>query len=338
MRNDTTNKLAIYGTLGPACKEVGTLKALFEAGMTGVRLNLSHTDLDDCAQWLENLRAAGKEAGVAPELLIDLKGPELRVDALEVPIPLTEGEEVTIGEGGIPMPPILFTALTPGQEILLDDGAMLLAVCTCNKGSARCLVRRGGTLKGRKSIAAPGAKLHPPTLTESDLRNLQVAKAHGVTAVMLPFVRDKEDILTLRKALEEAGAPDIRILAKLENRAGVHTLPTLLPYADEIIIARGDLGNDMPLWKLPRVQKEIAANCRAAGQPFMVVTQLLHSMQAAAVPTRAEVSDIFNAVLDGAASLMLTGETAVGAYPVEAMRYLCSTAAEALGYLAGQQE
>ena len=148
--------------------------------------------------------------------------------------------------------------------------------------------------------------------------------------MMLPFVRGKADILALRSALEQADAADIRIFAKIENMAGVRALPEFLHLADEIVIARGDLGNAMPLWELPRCQKQLSAVCRAAGVPFMVVTQMLDSMCSRAVPTRAEVSDIYNAVADGASSVMLTGETAAGQYPVEAMEYLVRTARTAL--------
>ena len=322
-----------YGTLGPACQEEETLLRLFQAGMTGVRLNLSHVDLDGCGPWLEHLWEAARRAGVDhPQLLVDLRGPELRVDQLAQPVALAEGETVLLGEGGIPVPPIVLPSLHRGQQVLLDDGALLLEAEAPAEGGVACRVIRGGTLRPRKSIALPGAGLRPPTLTPSDLRNLSLAVSCGVTGVMLPFVRDEEDLLTLRRALEEAGGGQIRVFAKLENREGVAMLPRLLPHADEIVIARGDLGNDLPLWELPAVQKEVAALCRQAGKPFMVVTQMLHSMHHSAVPTRAEVSDIFNAVLDGASSIMLTGETAAGDYPVEAMTYLCKTADCALAY------
>ena len=162
---------------------------------------------------------------------------------------------------------------------------------------------------------------------------ISAAKAFGVTAVMQPFVRDRADLETVRAALDAAGASDIRLFAKIENLEGVRNLPQLLGACDEIVIARGDLGNAMPLWKLPAVQKQISAACRAAGKPFMVVTQMLASMEKSAVPTRAEVSDIFNAVLDGAASVMVTGETAVGQYPVAVISYLAKTAACAEEFL-----
>ena len=147
----------------------------------------------------------------------------------------------------------------------------------------------------------------------------------GVTGVMQPFVRDHSDLECVKEARREAGAEDIRLFAKIENMDGVRKLEKLLPAADEIVIARGDLGNAVHLWDLPGVQRQISEKCRAAGKPFMVVTQMLASMERSPVPTRAEVNDIFHAVMDGAASIMVTGETAVGDYPVEVIRYMVNT-------------
>ena len=324
--------LDIYGTLGPRCAERETLARMFAAGMSGVRLNLSHVTLRHASGQIEALHAAAADAGKRAQLLIDLQGPELRVGVLPEPLQLNEGACATLGTGGIPIPALILPALRPGQEVLLDDGKLLLEVTAANADTAEAKVRRGGMLQSRKSIALPGLRLRPPTLTETDLENIRLASDFGVTAVMQPFVRDRRDLETVRAALDAAGGQDIRLFAKIENLDGVIHLPELIAACDEIVIARGDLGNAMPLWELPRVQKEIAAACRKAGRPFMVVTQMLASMERSPVPTRAEVSDIFNAVLDGAASVMVTGETAVGAYPVEVIRYLANTAAEALAY------
>ncbi len=323
----------IYGTLGPRCCDVETLRAMFDAGMTGVRLNLSHITLHDAAQEIENLHHAAGLCGTAADLLIDMQGPELRTGALESPLTLEEGQDVTLGAGGIPVPDLVLPCLTPGQELLLDDGKLLLEVLDCKTRSSRARVLRGGCLTSRKSLALPGCSLHPPTLTQMDLQNLSLAVSYGVTGVMQPFVRDKNDLETVRSTLDRFGGKDIRLFAKIENQEGVRNLDELIPACDEIVIARGDLGNAMPLWELPRVQKDISKKCRVAGRDFMVVTQMLYTMEHAAVPTRAEVSDIFNAVCDGAASVMVTGETAVGDYPVEAIRYLFKTASEAVRYL-----
>lgn len=325
--------LDLYGTLGPACSDVETLAAMFEAGMTGLRLNLSHVTLPHAASQLAAMHEAAKRCGKCAQLLIDMQGPELRVGALPEPLELSEGQEITVGAEGIPVPVLVLPHLLPGQQMLLDDGKLLLEILHTSTDFALARVLRGGVLRSRKSIALPGSRLHPPTMTELDLQNISYARQYGVTAVMQPFVRDRRDLETVRRALCDAGCDDIRLFAKIENLEGVANLEELIPACDEIVIARGDLGNAMPLWELPRLQKEIAAKCRAHGRAFMVVTQMLASMEHSAVPTRAEVSDIFNAVCDGAASVMVTGETAVGAYPVEVIRYLANTAAQAEAYL-----
>lgn len=230
-----------------------------------------------------------------------------------------------------------------GQKILLDDGKILLEMLapdgsssdkTLNRqdtGGIYLRVVRGGVLESRKSVALPGCSIKTPAMTENDIAQISKAKEFGVTAVMQPFVRSKEDLIEVRRALDKAGCGDIRLLAKIENRDGISRLEELIPYCDEIVIARGDLGNAMDLWDLPAAQKHISAVCRREGRDFMVVTQMLDSMMHRQVPTRAEVSDIFNAVLDGAASVMVTGETAAGEYPLQVIRYLYKTvkAAEA---------
>ncbi len=337
-----------YGTLGPSCQQEATLVAMFQEGMTGLRLNLSHKPLAACADWIRSMHQAAARVGIVPQLLIDLQGPELRVGQFEEPLRLEVGQIWEADQ--LKLPVIVLPYLIEGQTVLLDDGKLLAEVVSRFNGTKSfgeeaagetnagtvltpaLRIVRGGVLASRKSIALPGVTIPSPTLTQADLDNLQVAKEYGVTGVMLPFVRSAQDLITLREALEAAGAGDIRIYAKLESLEGVAMLEELLPYADEIVIARGDLGNCMDLWHLPAVQKQVAAVCRRAGKPFMVVTQMLASMEHAAVPTRAEVSDIFNAVLDGASSVMVTGETAVGEYPIDTIKYLVQTSREALEF------
>ena len=317
----------IYGTLGPACSDENTLEQMLKAGMTGIRLNLSHIGLTAAAEQVATLRRAEKAAEKKAKLLIDMQGPELRVGEMEEQS-LEKGQAVDVER--LCLPAIVLPHLKQGQELLLDDGKLLLVM----EGPYTARVVRGGLLKGRKSVALPGADIYPPTLTESDLENISHAAEFGVSGLMQPFVRGREDLITVRRALDEAGGRAIKLLAKIENMRGVENLEELLDYCDEIIIARGDLGNAMPLWELPGVQKRIAEKCRQEGKPFMVVTQMLYSMEKSPVPTRAEVSDIFNAVADGAASVMVTGETAVGKYPVETIKYLANTVESACKYLA----
>jgi pyruvate kinase len=323
----------IYGTLGPQCSTKEILIKMFDAGMTGVRLNLSHISLHHAAQQIETLHTAAEACGKTAQLLIDMQGPELRIGVLETPVSLSEGETAELGKGGIPIPELVLPALAPRQKVLLDDGKILLEVFSVGEEGASAQILRGGTLSSRKSIALPGSALHPPTMTEVDRENISLAMQYGVTSVMQPFVRDRKDLDTVRAALDEAGGSSIKLFAKIENMEGVSNLDDLIPACDEIVIARGDLGNAMPLWELPRVQKFISEKCSKANRKFMVVTQMLASMEHNAVPTRAEVSDIFNAVCDGAASVMVTGETAVGEHPVEVIRFLANTAREAQCYL-----
>ena len=249
---------------------------------------------------------------------------------LAEPISLQEGHAALLGAGGIPVPRSVVEAARPGDQISLDDSALLLTVEEAGPDRLTCRVERGGLLKSRKSLALLGREVDSPTLTAEDRANLAQAGRFGVTHILQPFVRGREDLLTLRSALAELGLDQVKIMAKIENRRGMEKLDEILEEADVICIARGDLGNSMPLWELPSAQKRIAQTCRAAGKPFFVVTQLLWSMEERAVPTRAEVSDIYNAVLDGSCALMLTGETAAGRHPLEAMEYLAKTARCAL--------
>lgn len=318
----------IYGTIGPACRDRKILTEMFREGMDGVRLNLSHTSLEEASALIEACLGAAEAAWVEqPELLIDMQGPELRVGTLDEPLTLSDGDLLAIGD--IPLPEIVakgLPALADGQDVLLDDGKILLkTVHVKPDGDVRLRVVRGGVLESRKSVALPGWFIKAPAMTDKDREQIRQAKDFGVTAVMQPFVRGKEDLMEVRAALDEAGCEDVRLLAKIENMDGIDKLDELIPHCDEIVIARGDLGNAMDLWELPAAQKRIAAACKKSGRDFMVVTQMLDSMTHSKVPTRAEVSDIYNAVLDGASSVMVTGETAAGDYPVDVIRYLYRT-------------
>ncbi len=324
---------ALYGTLGPRCADTETLEKMLDAGMTGIRLNLSHRSLLESAAWIEAFWQAAERTGTKPELIMDTLGPELRIGAMSGPAHLIEGKNILLDQpGGIPLPKAVTDRLREGQELWMDDGKLRVEVFAV-RGGLRGRVLQGGVLQSRKSVAIPGEEIRLPALTDSDRENLLRAKEFGVTGLMQPFVRGRADLESVREGMAACGCPSLRLFAKIENRVGLEKLPELLPACDEIVIARGDLGNAVPLWELPRVQKEIAALCRRENKPFMVVTQMLSSMENSPVPTRAELSDIFNAVLDGASSLMVTGETAAGAYPVEVVRYLAATAREAENYL-----
>ena len=316
----------VYGTIGPACANPEILQEMFREGMTGMRLNTSHISVKEAAPQIRMIREAAAACGVEAQILIDMQGPELRIAKMTQQMNLIKDqivcfrEEMCEGEG-IPLPKMIYEALAEGIEVLLDDGKILVEML----GDHKAIVRRGGVLSGGKSIALSGVELNPPAMTNQDCENIKDAVEYGVTGVMQPFVRSAADLQTVRNAINEACGNEIRLFAKIENLSGVENLENFFGLADEIVIARGDLGNAMPLWELPGVQKDISRRCKAAGVPFMVVTQMLASMEHRAVPTRAEVSDIYNAICDGASSVMVTGETAVGQYPIEVIRYLSRT-------------
>ena len=312
-----------YATLGPACCEVDTLSAMLRLGHTGFRLNLSHRTLSDCKAWTDALRAAGEAVGVRPELIIDLRGAELRLGSLTRPLLLRTGDTIRFGKMGLPLlDDDILAARRPGQTILIDDGAMELTVERHDGETAVCRCLRGGTLEGKKSITLPGIDVPRPAVGEADHADLAVARQHGVTAVMQPFVRSRACLEEVRAALAQHDLADLTVFAKVEDAEGVATVSEWMDLCDVVTIARGDLGSNLCLYDLPRAQKKIAAACRDAGKDFLVVTHLLQSMIHAPVPTRAEVTDIYNACLDGAACLMLTGETAQGAYGLEAVKVL----------------
>ena len=313
----------IYCTLGPACADADTIEHMIALGMTGARLNLSHTMLRHERKLLDALADASARCDAPIKLLVDLQGPELRVGFFDTPLELNEGEKVPLD--ALMLPDAVRGVLAPGYDLLLDDGKILLTVSI----DEQALVVRGGLLQSRKSLAIPGSNIQLPPLTDVDRQNLKDAVRCGAYGVMQPFVRGRDDLFALRAALDEVGGEDLKLFAKIESIEGVSALPDLFGAADEFVIARGDLGNAMPLWDLPATQKRIAAVCRNAGAPFMVVTQMLASMERNSVPTRAEVNDVFNAVLDGATSVMVTGETAIGAHPIEVVRYLANTVASA---------
>ena len=322
-----------YGTLGPACCQAETLRRMIQAGMTGIRLNLSHKSLKESEEGIQYYLNAAKKEGAVPHLMIDLQGPELRIGNLPAEMILEKGRKVTIGDGQIPISKKILPEMEAGQQILLDDGKIKLKVLEkSTENDYSCQIVCGGILTSKKSVAFPGCQIHQPTLTNQDIENLSYVKEYCVTDVMLPFVRDKKDLENLRNALHDAGCQKVRIFAKIENMQGVQHVEELIPYCDYIVIARGDLGNAMPLSKLPGIQYQVAKICQKRERKFLIVTQMLNSMMDAPYPTRAEVNDIFQAVMQGASAIMLTGETAAGKYPVEAMKMLTETGEDARKY------
>lgn len=322
----------VFGTLGPACDDENVLSDMFAMGMTGIRVNLSHVMLTDCSESIERIKRAAKKSGVCPKILIDMQGPELRIGKFNGKIALEAGQIAKIGKEGIPLDSSISERLEAGDELLLDDGKILAEVAAKDEQGAVLRIIRGGELSQRKSILIRGKEITLPAITSDDRDNLKLAGRCDITGIMQPFVRSRRDLEEVRAALKECGCDSLKIYAKIENRAGMENIRSFIELCDEVIIARGDLGNSMPLWELPRAQKQISKMCNECKKPFMVVTQMLASMEKSPVPTRAEVSDIYNAVLDGASSVMVTGETAVGVNPVEVIRYLSNTVSQAAKY------
>lgn len=329
-------RLDYYGSMGPACCDKETLIKMIEKGMTGIRLNLSHKSLADSAEWIKTYQEAAAECGKEPKLMIDLQGPEVRIGDLKNPIQLTAGETVEISdENDLAIEAEIRMKLRSEMVLKLDDGCIWLQVESCEDGKCICKVLKGGKLTSRKSLAIDELEIHNPTLTEADYDNLLHAQEYGVSEVLLPFVRGKEDVMTLRNELKRLDA-DIKLFAKIESMEGVENLEEIVAFCDCVVIARGDLGNAVTLPRLPILQQEIAKTCRENNRPIVVVTQMLQSMMKSAVPTRAEVNDIFHAVCDGASVLMLTGETAMGDYPVDAIDMLVQTGEAAREYVYGK--
>ncbi len=305
----------IFATFGPSCRDEETLGKMVAEGLTGMRLNLSHMTLWDAADYI----SAYQSVTDTPRILIDMQGPELRVGKADIEI------KGRLDLNDIELPTVVLNELEAGDELLLDDGKLLCRMTDPRHAD----VIRGGFLASRKSVKIKGKNVDMPVLTDHDIANIKAAREYGVTAIMQPFVRSGNDLKKVREILDENGAENIKIYAKIENRQGSENLSDILSHCDAIVIARGDLGNDMPLWELPAVQKRIEDACHKAEKPYIVVTQMLASMENSPVPTRAEVSDIYHAVYHGAWGVMITGESAVGKYPVEAVKYLSKTAKSA---------
>ena len=255
-----------YATLGPACCRAELLTDLLGLGLTGFRLNLSHTTLAACRPWTDAVQAARQASGRDAELIVDMRGPELRMGPLSRPVTLTAGERVTLGPGGLPVEPDILAAIRPGREILLDDGLMALRAESCGE-AVSCTVTRGGVLESRKSITLPGVELLRPALTARDLLDLDAAAGQGVTAVMQPFVRRRRELEEVREALHARGLDRLTLFAKVEDRLGWEALPRWMDACDVVTVARGDLGSNLGLLRLPGAQKDMAARCRRAGSP-----------------------------------------------------------------------
>jgi pyruvate kinase len=322
----------IIVTVGPASNSEAVLRDLLVAGVDVFRLNFSHGTQQSHGEIIQRIRRLAAEARRSVAILQDLSGPKIRTGALVngAPIQLNAGDPFTIAVGTFVGAPgrvsttyqDLPLAVKRGDNLLLDDGRIQLRVEGSDSQEVRTVVVDGGQLGEHKGINAPGAELPAAGLTPKDADDLNFGVKAGVDYIALSFVQSAADIRAARDALRKAGAPNTPIIAKLERPAALQRLEAILVSSDAVMVARGDLGLEMPLEQVPRVQKEVTRRARALGVPVIVATQVLESMRTEPRPTRAEVSDAANAVDDGVDAIMLAGETAIGAYPVRAVQTL----------------
>ena len=318
-------------TIGPASEEEATLAAMLDAGMDVARLNLSHGTLEEHARRLERVRRLAAERGRIVAVMLDIQGPKIRLGEVGADRAVRPGDELTLVgvaspqaevDGAVPVVyPALARSVRPGQAIFLDDGAIRLTVEAVEGARVRCRVHNAGTIRSRKGVALPGVDVDLPAIGEADRQHLRWAAQVGVDVVAASFVRRGEHVEAVRRELRSAGSSAC-VVAKIESAQGLRHLDEIVAAADGVMVARGDLGVDIPLEEVPLAQKAIIRRCNEAGKPVIVATQMLESMVHSPLPTRAEVTDVANAIFDGADAVMLSGETAVGRYPVEAVAML----------------
>jgi pyruvate kinase len=322
----------IVATIGPVSSTHDTVRSLVDAGVDAFRLNLSHGTQQQHAAGAAVVREVQEETGKPLALMADLQGPKLRIGDLEAPRTLLKDEQVyVIGEqhavdSELPVAPaVISEVLRPGHDVLIDDGLVRLRVQEVEQGRARCLVIVGGEVKSHKGVNLPGVPVPIPSLTKKDLDDLDFALNLGVDYVALSFVRAAADVRDLQAIIRQHGSP-ARVIAKIEKSEAIDALDEVLVETDAVMVARGDLGVEIGAATVPLLQKKIILRCLEAGKPVITATQMLESMIEHAEPTRAEASDVANAVLDGTSAVMLSAETATGNYPVEAVETMARIA------------
>lgn len=325
------NKTKIICTLGPATNSVEKIVELANAGMNIARVNFSHGTYESHQELISNIRKAEEESGKTITILGDLQGPKIRINKFEGgQCELVKGQEFVItnediGLGNSEIVSTNFEGLIndakDGKEILLDDGYIILDITSVEGNKIKTKVRKGGILKDKKGIIIPDCSSSAPSITDKDLKDLKFAIENDVDAIAMSFVRNANDIVELRGAMKIYGKK-LPVVAKIERKEAVNNLTSIVKEVDIIMVARGDLGLEMPAELVPLTQKEIIDKCNFYGKPVIVATQMLESMIKNPRPTRAEASDVANAVLDGADALMLSGETSVGDYPIDTVEYM----------------
>jgi pyruvate kinase len=331
----------IVATIGPATRSRDMLAKLIAAGMDGVRLNFSHGGHEEHAEVARHVRELQTEFGKAIALIADLQGPKLRIAELGATRILETGSEVFVAteasarDGDLPVAPaVIGEVLQPGHDVLIADGSVRLRVEDVVEGRARCAVVVGGPVSAHKGVNLPGVPIPIPSLTKKDLADLEFALQLGVDFVALSFVRSPADVRDLRDLIESAGS-HANVIAKIEKAEAVAALDDIVTETDAIMVARGDLGVEIGPAEVPLLQKQIILKSLQRGKTVITATQMLESMVHDPEPSRAEASDVANAILDGTSALMLSEETAIGAYPVEAVAFMdriARTIEPSLGY------
>ena len=327
-------KTKIICTIGPASANEDTVREMIRGGMDVARLNFSHGDHAGHKRTADMIKAARDELGTYTALLLDTKGPEIRIGKLVEPVALEKDAEFKLVFDDIIGDETqvsvtykdLWRDIDVGSRILIDDGLIELRVLEATAAGINCRVINGGRISDRKGVNVPGVKLSMPFLSERDIADIEFGIAEDFDFIAASFTQCAEDIEKIRDLLEKRGNRDIRIIAKIENAAGVENIDEIIKVADAIMVARGDMGVEIPMEDIPIVQKKLISKAYSAGKPAITATQMLESMTKNPRPTRAEITDVANAIYDGTSAIMLSGETAAGAYPVESVRTMASIA------------
>lgn len=330
----------IVCTLGPAVDSVEMMKKLIENGMDGARVNFSHGTYESHGETIKKLKQARKEMNAPIPLILDTKGPEIRLKTFkDGKVQLEKGAKFTLTtqdiEGTAERASVTYedlpNDLAPGNRVLIDDGLIELTVDQVEGTEVHCTVVNGGKVGSRKGVNLPGIKVNLPSLTEKDIEDLKFGIKNDFDLVAASFIRTPDDVVKIRRVLEENGGEGMHIIAKIENQEGVDRIDQILDVADGVMVARGDMGVEIPPEEVPLVQKSLIEKANARGKFVITATQMLESMQKSPRPTRAEANDVANAIFDSSDAIMLSGETAAGDYPIEAVSTMARIAERAEG-------
>ncbi|MDR1664976.1 MAG: pyruvate kinase [Clostridiales bacterium] len=331
-------KTKILATVGPACNNVEIMKQMILAGMDAARINFSHGTYESHTVMINLIKEARKALGLPVPMILDTKGPEIRIKTFDAEkIYLEQGAEFTLTTEDIVGNQSIVSVtyqnlpndLKEGSRVLIDDGLIELKVRSLTATEVRCIVVNSGFLSARKGVNVPDVYVNLPSLTERDIEDIQFGIKMGFDYIAASFIRSANDVLNIRKVLEQNGGEHIKIIAKIESRDGVNNIESILEVADGMMVARGDLGVEIPPEEVPIVQKQLIGRANVVGKPVITATQMLESMVKNPRPTRAEANDVANAIFDGSDVIMLSGETANGNYPVESITMMSRIAHKA---------